>query len=241
MRSVLPSGLIRGSFLTILIFSGSYLACSDDPTGPVTVETIDSFFAVLTQSELDGLATGGTQLPAGGQVVMMPIRNDLPTAPPDSVAILFWPAPGTLDKTYEIKRFLEFDSMGFAACPNDGTTCLLTITLPDDGGGSPMVPDQVIEDIDFYAASLTQSELAAMQEGTTPIPSGGQIVLLPRRTDSTAPPVMLSLLFWPEPGTLDKKYEIKRLLELDDQGKAQCPNDGETCGLVITQGPDPGN
>jgi hypothetical protein len=240
MRSVFSSGIIRGSFLIILIFSGSYLGCSDDPAGPARVETIDSFFAVLTQSELDGLATGGTQLPAGGQVVMMPIRNDLPTAPPDSVAILFWPEPGTLGKTYEVKRFLEFDTQGSAICPSAGTTCLLTITLPD-GANGPLVPEQTIEEPSFYAASITPSELAAIQEGATPLPPGGQIVLVPRRTDSTAPPAQLPFLFWPEPGTLGKTYEVKRLLELDQQGKAQCPNDGETCGLVITQGPDPGD
>jgi len=99
--------------------------------------TIVEFFTTLTESEVAEILAGSMPIPPGGKVLMLPVRTDASTIPPDPLAMLFWPDPGsTLDKTYEIKRLMEFDPQGKVICPNSGDTCLMTIVVGGgDGGG----------------------------------------------------------------------------------------------------------
>jgi hypothetical protein len=179
-------------------------------------------------------------MPSGGAILMVPRRTEAGGAPPDTIPLLLWPAdPKPVPvKTYEIKRLLEFDTEGNAVCPNNGENCGLTISLPDPEGGAPFRGAQVEGTFDTYFATLTPSEVADMQTGAKPIPPGGVILSLTLRADGTTPPpAPLDLLFWPDPANpLDKTYEVKRLMEFDDQGKVQCPSAGDTCLMTIVVG-----
>lgn len=112
-----------------------------DPPNPLTLGqvegTIDNYFTTLTESEVVEMQAGRTPIPPGGKIVTLTVRVDASTTPPDPLTMLIWPDPGgTLDKTYEVKRFMELDPQGKVICPSAGDTCLMTIVIGDgDDGG----------------------------------------------------------------------------------------------------------